>query len=166
MKKNSRRYISLGINLFLIALLYLLRYSGLMTLAIGQAVPITLLPLTVSIAVFFGEWYGAAAGFCAGALMDTSMSGSSCFNTLTVMLIGLIAGILSSYFLNKNIRSAAVLSLGTAFLYLITRQIFFYSFKGISIGADYYALYFIPTAVYTALFIIPFYFLEKKLKAL
>ncbi len=166
MKKSRKKYLALAINLFLIILLFTLRYSGLVTLAVGQAVPITLLPLVVAVAVFYGEWLGAAAGFFTGALMDTVMSGSSCFNTLTVMLIGLTAGALSSYFLNKNIRSAAFLSLGAAFSYLFTRQLFFYSFKGISLGADYYSLYFIPTAVYTAIFVIPFYFLEKKLKSL
>ncbi|MBO7217563.1 MAG: hypothetical protein J6V50_02565, partial [Clostridia bacterium] len=116
--------------------------------------------------VFYGEWYGAAAGLFAGALMDSSMSGSSCFNSLAVMMIGLLSGVLASYFMNKNVRSAACLSLGSAFLYLFTRQTFFYSFKGIAVDAEYYSTYFIPTAIYTALFIIPFYFLQKKLKTL
>ncbi len=166
MKRNTQKYIALAVNIFTVLILFLLRYSGLATLAIGQAVPITLLPLVVAIAIFFGEWLGATAGFFVGALMDTVMSGSYCFNTITVMFIGLIAGVLASYYLNKNIRSATCLSLGAAVTYLFVKQIFFYSFKGISIGAEYYTLYFIPTAVYTALFIIPFYFLERKLKKL
>lgn len=166
MKNSSKQFLSFIINACLIVFLYILRYSGLMTLKIGQAVPITLIPFVVAVAIFYGEWWGATSGFFAGALMDGSMSGSSCFNTLTVMLIGLISGVLASYFMNKNIRSAACLSLGTAFAYLFTRMLFFYSFRGISTGADYYSLYFIPTVFYTALFIVPFYFLEKKLKSL
>lgn len=166
MKKNRGRYLAFLINIILIILLYTVRYSGLMTLAIGQAIPITLIPFVVAVSLFYGEWYGAAAGFFAGALMDTSMSGSSCFNTLAVMLLGLLGGFLSSYYMNKNIRSAACLSLGSAFLYLFARQTFFYSFKGITVGAEYYSSYFIPTVIYTAVFIIPFYFIEKALKKL
>lgn len=166
MKKNRLRYLAFFINALLIATLFILRYSGLATLAIGQAVPITLLPLVVAISVFYGEWYGAVSGFFAGALMDTVMSGSSCFNTLVIMLIGLICGFLASYFLNRNIRSAACLSLGAAAVYLFVRLTFFYFFRGISVGAEYYSFYFIPTIFYTALFIIPFYFLEKKLKSM
>ena len=166
MKKNRGKYLAVLINSVLIIFLFILRYSGLATLAIGNAVPITLLPIVVAIALFYGEWFGATAGLFAGALMDSSMSGSSCFNTLTVMLLGLVCGILSSYYMNKNIRSAASLSLGSAFVYLFLRQTFFYSFKGITVGADYYSTYFIPTVFYTAVFIIPFYFLEKKLKTL
>lgn len=164
MKKNRGRYLAFLVNFILIIFLFVIRYSGLITLAIGHAVPITLIPLVVAVSLFFGEWYGAAAGLFAGALMDSSMSGSSCFNTLTVMLLGLLCGVLSSYYMNKNIRSAACLSLGSAFLYLFARQTFFYSFKGITVGAEYYSTYFIPTVIYTAVFIIPFYFLEKKLK--
>lgn len=166
MKKNNRQIWAFIINAVLLLLLFTLRYSGLASLAIEQAVPITLIPFVVAVALFYGEWLGAATGFAAGALMDGTVTASSCFNTLTVMLIGLVCGVLSTYYMNKNIRTAACLSLGASFVYLFARQTFFYSFKGISLGTEYYSHYFIPTVFYTALFIIPFYFLEKKLRAL
>ncbi len=166
MKNNTRKLIAFTINAIILILLFILRYSGLATLAIGQAVPITIIPFVVALSIFWGEWSGATAGFIAGALMDGVMSGSSCFNTLAIMLIGLICGLLASYYMNKNIHSAACLSLGAAFVYLFARLTFFYSFKGISVGTEYYSSYFIPTVFYTAVFIIPFYFLEKKLKNL
>lgn len=166
MKKSRTRYLVFGANLFILILLFSLRYSGLLTLSIGQAVPITLLPFVISVSLFFGEWYGAVAGFGAGALMDSVVTGSSSFNTITLMLIGLTCGIFSSYYVNKNLRSAACLSLGGSFVYLVAKTIFFYSSNQISIGLDYYSRYFIPTVFYTALFIIPFYFIEKKLRKL
>lgn len=166
MNKSRLRYLAFFINIVLIILLFVLRYSGLATLGIGQAVPVTLIPFVVAISLFYGEWYGAAAGFFAGALMDSVTTASSCFNTLTVMLIGLICGILSSYFLNKNLSAAACVSLGASFAYLFARLLFFYSFRGIETGSEYFSLYFVPTVFYTALFILPFYFLEKKLKTL
>jgi rod shape-determining protein MreD len=164
MKIHNKQPLAFIINAVILVLLYVLRYSELMTLTIGQASPITLIPFVVAIAIFYGEWFGAAAGFFAGALMDGSMSGSSCFNTIVIMLIGLITGLLASYYMNKNVRSAACLSLGSAFVYLFIKTIFFYSFKEIPTGAEYYSMYFIPTVFYTALFIIPFYFLERKLR--
>lgn len=166
MQKNNRQIWAFIINAFILILLFVLRYSGLATLRIGQAVPVTLIPFVISVAMFYGEWKGAVCGFAAGALMDGSMSGSSCFNTLTVMFIGLVSGVLASRYLNRNIKSALCLSLGGAFVYLFLRLTFFYSFKGFSIGSDYFGYYFIPTVFYTAVFVIPFYFAEKKLREL
>ena len=166
MKKNYRKAIAFFVNAMLLITLFVLRYSGLITLTIGQATPITLIPFVVAIALFWGEWLGASAGFFAGALMDSAVNGSSCFNTLTLMLLGLICGVLSSYYVNKNIRSAACLSLGASFVYLFARLTFFYSFNSVATGSEYYSNYFIPTVFYTAVFILPFYFLEKKLKEL
>ncbi len=160
------KWLAFFINVILILFLFVLRYSGLATLAIGRAIPVTLVPFVTAVSLFYGEWKGAATGFFAGALMDGVMNGSSCFNTIALMLIGVIAGCLSSYYLNKNIRSALCLSLGASFVYLFARLLFFYTFKGISVNMDYFAAYFIPTVFYTALFIIPFFFLEKALKRL
>ena len=164
MRKTNRQVISYIVNAVILLLLFILRYTGLATLTIGQASPITLIPFVAAFALFYGELKGAALGFAAGALMDSCVTTSSFFNTLIMLFIGLVCGILANYYLNKNIKAAICLSLGASFFYLFARLIIFYSFRGISVDAEYYGYYFIPTVFYTAIFIIPFYFLEKKLR--
>lgn len=163
MQKNNRKRWSFIINAFCIIALFILRYSSLLTLKIGQASPITLIPFVIAVSIFWGSGYGAVAGFFSGVLMDGVLTDSSCFNTIALMFLGALCGVLSSHYLNKNIKSAICLSLGGVFAYLFLKLTIFYSFKEISIGAEYFASYFIPTIFYTALFIIPFYFLERKL---
>ncbi len=166
MNKNKKRFINAYLNLFLILSLFMLRTSGLLTLNIGQISPIILLPLVVAISMFFGEWYGAAAGFLVGLLMDTTTLGSSIFNTICIMLIGLVCGVAANFYLNKNIKSALALSSCASFCYYLLKFLFLYVLAQNKVDGQLFANYLLPSVFYTALFIIPFYFLERKLKDL
>lgn len=149
--------LNLGIILFLV----ILRYSGVFVLKIGEIAPIIVLPLIVAISIFFGELSGFAAGLFAGILMDTQVTGSSCFNLFALMLLGLVSGLCSTYLLNKNLKSALCLSFGTAFLYFLFRYLVLFAFKGTVFGFDYFIFNLLPSAIYTSIFIIPCYYLEK-----
>lgn len=164
MKSSRKRFTIIYINLFLILLLYILRVSGLLLLKIGNISPILLLPLVISIALFFGELNGAIAGFTVGLLMDTSTIGSSVFGCLCIMIIGFLCGIASKFYLNKNIKSALALSVSASFVYYLARFLCFGLFAGKGVDGQYFADFILPGAIYTSLFIIPFYFLQKKLK--
>jgi len=47
--------------------------------------------------------------------------------------------------------------------YFFLKYLIFFVFRSVAVNYDYFMLYLIPSVVYTAVFIIPFYFLEKKL---
>ena len=149
------------INFGLIFVLFLLRYTGIFVLDIGKATPIIVIPLIVAIAIYYGEFSGFLAGLFAGLLMDTQVIGSSCYNIFALMLLGLISGLCSTYMLNKNLKSAICLSFGATFLYFLFRYLILFVFKGDSLGFGYFSAYLIPSVVYTTIFIIPFYYLEK-----
>lgn len=166
MNKRKKRFTITYLNLLLILLLFLLRASGLLTLKIGFISPIVLLPLVISISLFFGEWNGAAAGFLVGLLMDTTALGSSIFNSLCIMIIGLLSGIAANFYLNKNIKSALALSLGASFLYYLAKFFFIDILAEGKVDGHYFASFLLPSVFYTAVFIVPFYFLQRKLKSL
>lgn len=166
MNKNKKRFASVYINLLLIIFLFLFRTSGLITFKIGQISPIVVLPLIVAISMFFGEWSGAAYGFIAGLLMDSTSLGSSLFNSICMMLIGLFCGIVANFYLNKNIKSALALSGAASFSYYLAKFLLLYVLAGNGVDGQLFARYLLPGVLYTSVFIVPFYFLERKLKSL
>lgn len=160
---KRKRFVSVFVNVFLICLITALRYSGVATFKIGNAVPVILLPLIVSVAMFFSDNVAILSGILSGVLMDSFSSDSSCFNTLCFVVAAAICNLLSNRFLNRNLKAAVYLSALVSTIYFFIKYLVFFVFNGISVNYDYFMLHLIPSVVYTAIFIIPFYFLEKKL---
>ncbi len=165
MNTKRRRFISVFINILLLLSVFLMHY-GRITLAIGEAVPVILIPLALSIAVCHSENTGLLAGFFAGALMDSAAADTSLFNTVFMVIGCAVCGILSARFFNRNLKAVICLSAGLSFGYFFAKYLIFFAFNSIAASYDYFVGYLIPSAVYTALWIIPFYFLQKKLSAL
>lgn len=163
---NKKRFTVTYVNILLILFLYILRASGLLLLKIGDTSPFILLPLVVSISLFFGEWSGASAGFLVGLLMDSTTLGSSVFSCLSVMLIGLICGVAANFYLNKNIKSALALSVCASLAYYLCKFLFLSVLARKGVDGQYFTSFLLPSVAYTSVFIIPFYFLQKKLKDL
>lgn len=161
--KNRKRFIAAFVNIMLLLAFFTLRYSGLSFLHIGRAVPLILLPLAISISVFYGENVGLLTGFFTGAFMDSVSSDSSCFNTLFMVMGCMACGLLSSRFLNKNLKASICLSVGISFAYFVLKYLIFFAFRGLPVDYGYFTLYLIPSAAYTSVWILPFYFLNKKL---
>lgn len=159
---KRRRFIAAFINTLLLLLAFLLRYSGA-TLSIGNATPVLLLPITVSVSIFFGGNASLLSGIFAGVLMDSAAADTSCFNTVFFVLAATAGSMLSSRFLNRNLKAAVCLSVGVSFAYFFIKYLVFFAFRGVAVNYDYFILYLIPSVVYTAVWIIPFYFLQKKL---
>ena len=160
---KARAFLAAAANALLIFIIFVLRYSCGVTLGIGQAVPVILVPLVISCAIFYGENAAMLAGVFAGVLMDSSAASGSWFNTLFLILGGLVCAFLSARVLNRNFKAAICLSVGFSFGYFFIKYLIFFVFKGIPVSYDYFLLDLVPSAVYTAVWLIPFYFLQKKL---
>lgn len=163
MELKRRRFVAAFINTIIIFAVFLLRFCGIATLQIGDAVPLLLIPIVISVSIFFGENAALMSALFAGLLMDCAAADTSCFNTVFFVLGATACGVMANRFLNRNLKAAICLSLGLSFIYFILKYIIFFVFSGIAVNYDYFILYLIPSAVYTALWIIPFYFLQKKL---
>lgn len=163
MNTKALRFASAFINVVLICSLIGLRYSGIAIFKIGNAVPVILLPLIVAISMFKNSNSSIMFALLTGALMDSTASDSSCFNTIFFVLAAAGCNLLFNRFLNRNIKAAAYMSFLVSLVYFFLKYMIFFVFQGTSVNYDYFMLYLIPSVVYTAVFIIPFYFLEKKL---
>lgn len=163
MNNRRARFIAAFINTLLIIILFLLRTTGIAIFAIGDAVPVVLLSLVLSIIVSYDENAGIFSSVLAGVLMDTVSSESSLFNTLFFVIAGAACSLLATRFLNRNLKAALCLSAGLSFGYFFAKYLIFTAFRGIGANYDYFTLHLIPSAIYTALLFIPFYFFQKYL---
>lgn len=148
----------------LIALtVYLFHYTGLIDITIRGISPLILLPLTVAVAMFYGETAGLVFGLVCGFAIDAVAGSTSVFNTLLFMFTGFAVGLFAKRIFNRNLPAAIALAFIAALVYFGLKWVFTAIIPDVQ-GKVYYLLWHLtPSAVYTVLFIIPFYFLEKHL---
>ena len=158
MTNQKNHYLHIVLYVIFFALLFLINYTEILPLRIANASTMPLVAAVVTVAFYYGEWLGFWSGLITGIFADAVSSQLTGFNTILLMLIGLIAGLLMTYILNKNIYAAGVLSLSANILYFGAKWLVEYLFLGSNDAADYLLFYAAPSAVYSALFIIPFYF--------
>lgn len=140
---------------------FILHYTRLFDITIYTASPFIILPLCIAVAIYRGELTGLIFSTVCGIACDAVASGSVCFNTLVFMFTGFFVGILAKNIFNRNFRGAIALSLIASICYFALKWCFFYLLPDVQ-GKVYSLLWHIaPSALYTAIFIIPFYYLEK-----
>lgn len=161
MNKQNSRYLKSVCYIALFLIIYLLSFNPFFSLKIGNAVPVMAIAAVITVAFYFGEWWGFTAGIISGIFADAVTSGAFCFNAVAFMLAGLLTGVLLRKYLNNNIFSALALSGIANGIYFFLNGIFFVSKSGALQGFEYLLLHSLPSAVYSALFILPFYYLGK-----
>ena len=139
-------------------------YTAALPIKIVNAAPMLLVPLTVAIGFFYGEWTGFTAGMVMGIFADAVAADTVCFNMLVLTAIGLVSGILVNRYINKNIFSALLLSLAAALLYFTFHWLIFFVAVGFAGKIHYFIYHSIPSAVYTAMFILPAYLPARYVK--
>ena len=163
MTQRSRHYGIAFVNLLLFAGLFMLHYSGIFALHILHANPIILIPCLVAFSMFSEEWVAAFTGMTVGIFMDSVASGSYCFNTILFMLLGVATSFTVHYLFNSNIRSAIMLSLSASLIYFLTRWMVFHTVGDNISNSIFYLLRFgLPSVIYTNLFIVPLFYLQRK----
>lgn len=164
MNKQNSGYLKVACFIGLFIIISFLSFNPFFSLKIGNAVPVMSVAAVVTVAFYYGEWWGFTAGILSGIFADAVTSGSYCFNAVMLLLIGLCSGILLRKYLNRNIFSALTLSGVANGIYFLISGMFFLANNGAFQGAEYLLLHSLPSAVYSALFIIPFYFIGKLIK--
>jgi rod shape-determining protein MreD len=161
MHKKKHPFIIL-LNIFIFLLVLLFYYTGILPLSIKGITPLLILPLLTAFAIYHSPITSALIGLACGIFMDACAIGAYCFNAIVLLLIATFVAVTSNNLFNKNIQSAAVLSLITSAFYFIMRWICFHiSNVTLSDNLMYLLKYAFPSAVYSAVFIIPLYYLYK-----
>ena len=164
MNNIKSHLVNLVVNLSLFAVLFIFHYSGLFTIDILGAKPIIPLSLLVAVCMFRSELSASLIGMILGFFMDSTSNHSSCFYTISFFLIGFSVAFTVHFFFNKNIRAALALSFIAGVLIFIARWAFIHiNIDGIVSSIDYLLRYALPSAVFTSLFVIPFYYIQKHL---
>ncbi len=161
MKKTKQRII-LTINILLFFIVILFHYTNIFTLSIKGVAPLLILPMLTAFSLFHSPLASGLTGLAAGIFMDANAIGSYCFNAIVLLVIGVFVSVSSNFLFNKNIPSSVVLSLITSTLYFILQWLFFHT-DNVTINDNmiYLFKYALPSVVFTAVFIFPFYFLYK-----
>ncbi len=141
---------------------YLFHYTELIDISVYHASPLILLPITVGVAMFYDELTGLLFGLCCGCAMDAVTGGV--FNTIFFMLMGFAVSLLAQRIFNKNLPGAIAVTFISTLIYYGMKWFINYLLPDVQ-GKVYILLWhYFPSVIYTVLFIIPFYFFEKRLR--
>ena len=141
--------------------IFLLQRIDFFTLKIGGAVPVLLVSALIVIACFLREWTGFISGLICGIALDTVTNGSYCFNTIALMLLGTAVGLTFRLLLNRNIKAIIIIGLLSSLLYFLSRWLFLDLLCGDASAVQILLRYHLPSAIYTAVFVIPFFYYVK-----
>lgn len=152
----------LGLSAFF---LFTLQRIPRLSLSVGTATPNLLLPLIIVIACFLKEWVGFWFGLVSGVALDVFASDSRLFNTIAFTLIGVAAGLLFHFLFNRNIKAVIIGGFIICFAYFLFKWLILTVFlkDGSAFGVLF--KYELPSAIYSTLFTIPFFFFVKNLCA-
>ncbi len=162
MTKNVKKALLFAFDVMLFFIISLLHYSDFLDFKIFGAGTTLLIPLLVAFSMNHSPLTAAMAGMLSGFIMDSSAHGTYCFNAILLLLIGTFVSVSSSTLFNKNLPSAVVISLICSVMYYLLQWAIFHTFsEGVTNGLSFLLEISLPSAVLTALFIFPFYFLYK-----
>ncbi len=167
MSKKVKKNLIIAFNVVIFFLISLLHYSDFLDVKIAGVGTTLLIPLLVAFSLWHSPLASALTGMLSGIIMDSSANNSYCFNAIVLLLIGTFVSVSSSALFNKNLPSAMVISLICSMAYYLLQWGFFHTFsEGINNGLTFLLQISLPSAVLTAAFILPFYYLYKYIEKL
>lgn len=157
-KYHHNMYYSLVLLCFGI---FIMQRIDLLTLKIGTACPVLLIPAVMVIACFLREWSGFISGLICGIALDTVTNGTQFFNTFALMLLGTSVGLIFRFLLNRNINAMIIVSIFGSVIFFLLKWLFLDLFVGDTSAIPLLLRYHLPSAIYTSLFAIPFFYFVK-----
>ncbi len=149
------------VNVFIFFIVTIVYCSGAIPLRIGNATPFTVLPLIVGYSMFSTSAKSAIAGLLCGICVDSVASKAVSFNAIILMLIATFVCLFANNFFNKNIKAALVISILASVIYFVLNWALFYITSDMMDTTAYLMSYALPSAVYTAVLIIPVFYLYR-----
>lgn len=159
---NKKHPFIFTFNVLIFCVLILLHYTDKTSINFFGITPLLVLPLLTAFSIFHSPIASGITGLLAGIFMDASTIGSYCFNAIILLCLGVAVSVTSNILFNKNIFASVVLSLITSGIYYLSQWLVFYTVgKDFADSLMYLLKYAFPTALLSAIFIFPFYFLYK-----
>lgn len=164
MKSRKNIFILRLINVFLFFVLIFIQYNSVFSIKILKANPLLPLALLIPLCMFSSEITAAISGLAVGIFMDAAAATPPAFNAVVLMILGLAATLIVKHLFNNNILSAVALCALCAAVYFLMRFIFCFAFSiSLTENVVYLLQTALPSVLYTTVFAVPFYYLEKAL---
>ncbi len=136
--------------------------SGLVPEIFG-ARAMLLIPATVCVAMFEREIPGTLFGMFAGLLWDMSAPSGGSFNAILLAAVGFACGSLITHLMRNNLVTALLLCSVFTVIQLLAYWLRVYIFGGDFKGALSLLTFYLPSGVYTVLWLPVFYFFTRML---
>ncbi len=165
---NRKRNRKITAIIFLMFFLSLTLFGGSgVNLSIMGAYPLLFLSLLVAFSGYTSVFPSAMTGLACGIVLDSVELDSCCFNALCLMLLAVLSNLLAERVFNRNLKATVFLCLLISSVYYLFYWLFFMAF-GLSFNSsiEYLLQIALPSSVYTAATIIPFYYIFKYFKKL
>ncbi|MBQ9913268.1 MAG: hypothetical protein IJO73_03465 [Clostridia bacterium] len=153
-------YIRRFLTALLVFVTALFQHSGFIPELFG-APALLLVPLTVCIAMFERSIPGMCFGVLAGLLWDFAASGGDGFFSVLLTAAGFFSGALVTFVFRNNIRAALILSFGALTVCNVSHWLMFIVRKGYEGGADLLFSRYLPSVLYSLVFVFVYYYLVK-----
>lgn len=151
------------INILLFFSVIILEDNGVVDFSIKNATPLFVLPLLCAFSMFENFEHSIVAGLLSGILLDGVTMGSFCFNAIVFVFLSAFVNLSSNSLFNKNLKASIAVSIIVCFSYFVIYWLCFMNFGvGIKNSLIYLLEYAMPSALYSAIFVIPFYFLYRR----
>ncbi len=118
------------------------------------------LPLCVAIAMHEREIAAAIFGGVAGMLLDVCIANDG-FNSVVLVLLCAVCSLLISHFMQNNVVTSLVLGAGMISVYNLLYGVVNIAMSGGGNPLRQLTLFYLPSAVYTMLFVPVYYFIVK-----
>ena len=150
------------INVLIFFTVIMFDSNGILDISIKNATPLIALPLLTAFAVFGSLRAACIVGLITGALIDSTAGGTYCFNTISFFVLGVGVYLAANNLFNKNLRAVTALTVIVAVFYYVA---YWLTFMAIGVGIEnsliYLLSYGLPSALYSAAFIFPFFFIYR-----
>ncbi len=159
-KERKHSYIYYSVMSLMLAAIYFLQASTELIPAIYGIKPNPAFVFMLLFAMFGGEWAGILGGLALGIATDVISTAPDGFNSLFMMIAGLVAALLSIYLFNRRLTATMVLCGCGVAIYYIALWLVTVVPQGYSGTFAYLVRFSLPQAVYSFLFVFPFWWLE------
>ena len=163
-KQRRKDIIRRCILTLILLILFLLQTTPGLLPVIGKASAMLLVPAVVCIGMFERETAGAFFGLFAGLLWDTVSAQPTGFHSIILMCLGCISGLLITHLMQNSLLSGILLSALGIILHTMLYWVIFVLLRGYTGALTLLYQQFLPSMLYTALFIPLLYFIIRLLR--
>lgn len=146
----------------MILLCYLLQNTPHMFPTIFGAHCFLLLPLSICIAMFLHNLSATMLCLFAGVLWDVSVAHLDGFNAIFFLLSSTGICLLMNYLMRNNLLTANILGAVAILLYVLLHWLCFVVFRGVDHGGVTLFTYYLPSALYSYVFVPVFYSILRR----